>query len=115
MTTHSGIRIRVATPADADTVRLLVGEIAAHQNQSEHATTTVGRWRELLARDEVLVLLAERDGQAIGYVSAVRRLHLWNGQDVLAIDDLYVRDTARSLGICRALMIELARRNAPDN
>lgn len=114
VTGHFEPRIRAAAPADADTVRILVGEIAAHQNQSERITTTVARWRELLARDEVLVLLAERGGETLGYLSAVRRLHLWTGQDVLALDDLYVRSSFRSLGIGRALMMELARRNAPE-
>lgn len=90
MTPHqSGNRIREATPADADTVRSLVGEIAAHQNQPDQATTTVARWRELLSRDDVTVLLAERDGETLGFVSAVRRLHLWSGQDVLALDDWF--------------------------
>jgi membrane protein DedA with SNARE-associated domain/ribosomal protein S18 acetylase RimI-like enzyme len=112
VTTPPDVRVRAAGPADADTVRLLVGEMAAHQDQAEHVTSTAERWRELLARDEVTVLLAEHDGGPVGYVSAVRRLHLWSGDDVLALDDLYVRDHARDLGIGRALMHELARRNA---
>ena len=33
----------------------------------------------MLARPDVLVLVAERDGVPAGYVSAVRRLHLWLG------------------------------------
>ena len=114
MTTYSDTRIREATPADADIVQTLVGEIAAHQNQSEYVTTTVARWRELLSRDGVLVLLAERENETLGYVSVVRRLNLWSGQDVLALDDLYVRSHVRSLGIGRALMVELARRNAHE-
>lgn len=106
--------IRAAAPADADTVHRLVGEIAAYQHESAHVTSTAARWRELLSRPDVTVLLAEHDHQAVGYVSAVRRLHLWSGQDVLALDDLYVRADFRDLGIGRALMTELARRAAPD-
>lgn len=111
---HVSTHIRAAVPADADTVHCLVGEIAAHQNQSEHVTTTASQWREILARDDVTVLLAERDQEAVGYVSAVRRLHLWSGQDVIALDDLYVRPDSRDLGIGRALMIELARTTTPE-
>lgn len=114
MANHSDISIRAASPADAETVRTLVGEIAAHQDQAEHVTSTTARWRELLARDDVTVLLAERDDEAAGYVSAIRRLHLWSGQDILALDDLYVRAQFRDLGIGRALMVELSRRAAPD-
>lgn len=114
MTVHSDTRIRAATPADADIVHTLVGEIAAYQNQAEHVTTTAARWRELLARPDVTVLLAERGHRAVGYVSALRRLHLWSRQDILALDDLYVRADSRDLGIGQALMTELARRTAPE-
>lgn len=102
------LRIRVATPDDAETVRLLVGEIAAHQDQQQHVASTPDRWREMLARPEVTVLLAEASGRPVGYVSAVRRLHLWSGTDVIALDDLYVRESARNLGVGRILMAELA-------
>jgi hypothetical protein len=46
----------------------------------------------------VIVLLAERGGQAVGYVSALRQLHLWTGGDVLNLDDLYVRPGQRDGG-----------------
>lgn len=106
--------IRRAGPADADIVATMVHEIAAHQNEDEYVTVTVDRWRDLLGNDDVVVLLAERTGEAVGYVSAVRRLHLWSGWDVLALDDLYVRQRARDGGVGRALMIELARYALPE-
>jgi ribosomal protein S18 acetylase RimI-like enzyme len=43
-----------------------------------------------------------------GYVSAVRRLHLWLGRDILSLDDLFVRDGYRDAGVGRLLMTELA-------
>ncbi|MEV6287732.1 GNAT family N-acetyltransferase [Kribbella sp. NPDC051770] len=101
--------IRRAVPADAELVRTLIGEIADHQDEGQYVTVTAARWRELLADDAVTVLLAEQDGEPAGYVSAVRRLHLWSGGDVLALDDLYVRERHRSAGIGRLLMLELAR------
>jgi GNAT superfamily N-acetyltransferase len=72
------------------------------------------RWRELLGGDDVIVLIAERDGQAAGYVSALRRPHLWSGEDILALDDLYVREQHRDGGVGRALMLELARVALPQ-
>jgi ribosomal protein S18 acetylase RimI-like enzyme len=110
MTDIDNIRIRQASPDDAETVRRLVGEIAAHQNQQDHVASTPERWREMLGRFDVTVLLAELDQQPVGYVSAVRRLHLWSGQDVIALDDLYVRAEARNLGVGKILMSELARK-----
>ena len=106
--------IRRAAPADADEVAAMVREIAEHEDQSAHVHVDVERWRTLLARPDVVVLLAERDGRAVGYVSAVRQLHLWTGGDVLALDDLYVRPGARDAGIGRQLMGALAALAAPE-
>lgn len=87
----------------------LVREIAAHQHQSEHVTTDAARWRELLTRPEVTVLLAVMGNHPVGYVSAVRRLQLWSGGDVVALDDLYVRPHYRDHGVGLLLMKQLAR------
>jgi GNAT superfamily N-acetyltransferase len=106
--------IRRAVPADAGLVRTMVVELAAYQDEAEHVTITEQRWRDLLGRDDVIVLVAERGGEAAGYVSAVRRTHLWSGRDVLALDDLYVRESHRDGGIGRALMLELARLALPE-
>lgn len=108
---HSGITIREAAPEDCRTVEMLVREIAAHQGQSEHVTSDAATWRSLLTRPEVTVLLAEEGGHPLGYVSAARRLHLWSGRDVVALDDLYVRPSHRDRGVGRRLMDELARRS----
>ena len=106
--------IRRATPADADDVAAMVGEIAAHEDQTAHVHVDVDQWRRLLSRPDVVVLLAERGGAAVGYVSAVRQLHLWTGGDVLNLDDLYVRPGHRDGGVGRQLMTALAGLAAPD-
>ncbi|MEU8264719.1 GNAT family N-acetyltransferase [Micromonospora sp. NPDC048999] len=108
------VTIRPAVPADADTVDTLVREIAAHEGDSEHVTITLDGWRNLLGRDDVTVLLAERAGEPLGYVSALRRVHLWSGRDILALDDLWVRASARDAGVGRTLMLALARVAAED-
>ena len=105
--------IRRATPDDAP-VAAMVREIAAHEDQAAHVHVPDARWRTLLARPDVIVLLAERGGGAVGYVSAVRQLHLWTGGDVLALDDLYVRPGHRDAGVGRRLMAGLAALTAPE-
>lgn len=101
------VTIRLATAA-------MVAEIAAHEGQSAHVHVDEAQWRGLLARPEVTVLLASRQGSAVGYVSAVRQLHLWSGGDVLALDDLYVRPDHRDAGVGRLLMAGLAETALPD-
>jgi ribosomal protein S18 acetylase RimI-like enzyme len=110
----TAVPIRRATPDDAPDVAAMVREIAAHEDQAAHLHVSDDRWRTLLARPEVVVLLAERGGEAVGYVSAVRQLHLWTGGDVLALDDLYVRPGARDAGVGRQLMAALAALAAPE-
>jgi ribosomal protein S18 acetylase RimI-like enzyme len=114
MTTPAPDTIRRATPEDAETVRMLVVELADHQDEGKYVLSTPDSWREMLSRDEVIVLLAERDGVPAGYVSALRRLHLWTGGDVIALDDLYVRGQFRDGRLGQKLMVELAGYAAPE-
>jgi len=108
------VTIRRATPADAGTVHTLVLEIAAHEGDLEHVHVTAARWAEMLERDDVVVLLAVRGERAVGYTSAVRRLHLWTGGDLLAVDDVYVRPGERSAGVGRRLLTAMAAIAEPD-
>jgi ribosomal protein S18 acetylase RimI-like enzyme len=106
--------IRRAVPADAEIVRTMVGELAEHQDEGQYVTVTVEQWGDLLRDDDVIVLLAEQDGAAAGYVSAHSRPHLWSGEDILALDDLYVREKFRDDRLGRALMLAIARYALPQ-
>ncbi len=112
--TAAATTIRRATPADAATVAAMVREIAAHEDQTGHVHVPDAQWHGLLERAEVIVLLAERDGAAVGYVSAIRQLHLWTGGDVVNLDDLYVRPGHRDAGVGRRLMAALATVATPE-
>jgi ribosomal protein S18 acetylase RimI-like enzyme len=107
-TAASIVDVRRAGPEDAGTVLTMVREIAAYEGDATDVRSDLATWTAMLARPDVVVLVAERDGAPAGYVSAVRKLHLWLGTDVLALDDLYVRDGYRDAGIGRLLMRELA-------
>lgn len=110
----SEIRIRVAEPADAALVRTMAREIAAHQGSADDVTSNVKKWEAALTRPEVLILLAYDNDRPIGYVSTIRRLHVWSGTDVIALDDLYVRPDARGRGVGRVLMHAVAEVAAPE-
>jgi GNAT superfamily N-acetyltransferase len=105
----TAVQIRVATPADAEALHELMTELAHEDGGADQIRVTPDRWRALLGRDDVLVVLAEReDGRPLGYVSATRRLHLWFDQDIVAVDDVYVRPEARNDGVGRQLMTSFA-------
>ena len=103
------VQVRAAGPDDAAVVLTMVREIAAHEGNASDVAGNPQWWAAMLARPDVVVLLAERDGVPAGYGSAVRKLHLWLGRDIYALDDLYVRDGYRDAGVGRLLMHELAR------
>jgi hypothetical protein len=94
----TAITTRRATQADAEDVAAMVREVAADEDQAAHVHVDEAEWRRMLARPDVIVLLAERDDEAVGYVSAVPQLHLWTGGDVLNLDDLCVRPGHRDAG-----------------
>lgn len=102
------VSIQRAGTADAQTIMEMVREIASHEGQLQHLSVTTERWAQMLARPDVVVLIASRDGAPVGYVSSVRRIHLWSEKDILALDDLYVREAARDAGVGRRLMAALA-------
>ncbi|WP_327586757.1 GNAT family N-acetyltransferase [Nonomuraea sp. NBC_00507] len=98
------IEIRRATPDDAATVHDLIRGLAESQDQAWAVTVSVSDLKQLLTRPEVTYLIAEQDGQAIGYVSWLQRVSFWSGEDYLALDDLYVAGTERGRGVGEQLM-----------
>ncbi|MGA8045170.1 MAG: GNAT family N-acetyltransferase [Dermatophilaceae bacterium] len=107
-TTRPPLTIRRATPGDAATVHTLVLAIAELEGDLGHVRVTVEAWTILLGRPDVTVLLAERHGEVQGYVSATRRLHLWSGTELLAVDDVFVFEHARGEGVGERLLLAMA-------
>jgi ribosomal protein S18 acetylase RimI-like enzyme len=60
------------------------------------------RWRAQEIRPEDAVLVAERDGEVLGFCA------VWDGESVY-IDNLHVRAEARSSGVGRRLLAEATR------
>ena len=107
--------IRRAGPADADAVAPLFDAYRQFYQQPADPTLARAFITERLERDESVIFLAERDGQAVGFVqlyplfssTAPRPRRLW------LLNDLYVVPEARQGGVGRALMGR-ARRLAED-
>jgi ribosomal protein S18 acetylase RimI-like enzyme len=111
---YSTVTIRRASEEDADDVRTLLIELATHENSADAVHATVEDWRRMLADPSVVVLLAVTAGQPVGYVSGTRQLNLWQGRDIFAMDDLYVRPQVRDRGIGGQLMAALAQHVSPE-
>ena len=104
--------IRPAQPADAATIVAMMREFAEFENEPAETLQ--------LTPDDVLrdgfgdtpkfeVLLAELDGEVVGFCLFFQHYSAWEGRSGLYIEDLYVRHTARGHGLGRTLLAEVAR------
>ena len=108
-------RIRRAGVEDAAAVRTMLLELATHEDSVHAVQATVEDWRRMLGDPRVVVLIAYLDDQPVGYVSGIHQLNLWVGDELFAMDDLYVRAEARDRGIGGRLMAALAQHAAERN
>ena len=96
--------IHRATDADIARVAPLFDAYRSFYGQAPDPARADAFLRERLARGESALLLAERDGEALGFTqlyplfSSVRTARLW------LLNDLFVADSARRQGVARGLL-----------
>lgn len=103
--------VRQAGPGDVDAVAPLFDAYRQFYQQPSDPALARAFIAERLARSESVIFLAERDGQAVGFVqlyplfssTVARPRRLW------LLNDLFVLPSARGGGVARALM-DRARR-----
>jgi ribosomal protein S18 acetylase RimI-like enzyme len=103
--------VRQAGSGDVDAVAPLFDAYRQFYQQPSDPALARAFIAERLARAESVIFLAERDGQAVGFVqlyplfssTAARPRRLW------LLNDLFVSPSARGSGVARALM-DRARR-----
>ncbi len=104
------LRIRPATIQDAALLRTMIRELAEYERELEWVTIR----EEDLARDgfgenpRFRALIAEWDGQPAAYALFFNYFSTWVGRG-LFLEDLFVREKFRKLGIGTALLAEVAR------
>lgn len=107
-----GVRTRPASPGDIDLIIDFLRQKAAFDGASPEAVeATPDRLRRTLfdGAPSEEVLLAERDGRAIGFASFYRTYSSFLCRPCLWLDDLYVLPEERGTGAGTALMRHLAR------
>jgi GNAT superfamily N-acetyltransferase len=106
------VEIRPAVPADAATVVAMVRELAVFEREP---LTTVEASEADFQRDcfgphpRCEILIGEVDGAAQGFVLFFHNYSTWLGRAGVYVEDLYVRDAARGLGLGRQLLAAVAR------
>jgi GNAT superfamily N-acetyltransferase len=103
--------IRLADPADTDTVLSLIREKAENDGSSAMLDLDHGRLRSALSGPSpaVAALLAEQDGSAVGVAIFLRAFSTYLTRPALWLEDLFVRDTSRRQGVGSMLVAELCR------
>jgi GNAT superfamily N-acetyltransferase len=102
--------IRAAAISDVPLLLTFFRELAEYEGQPGAVVLN----EETLARDgfgaqpKFSSLIAEWDGQAIGYALLFRFYSTWKGSGIF-LEDLFVREAFRGRGIGRALLSQVAR------
>jgi ribosomal protein S18 acetylase RimI-like enzyme len=84
----------------------LIRQLAEHEGLSQYfELTSEALHQACFAQPRRMELIvAETEGKIVGYATCMPQFSPWMGRDYLFLDDLYVRDEARGLGIGSRLM-----------
>ena len=103
--------IRPARPDDCGTIAELIRELAVYERLEDQARATPEDLRRDLfgPRPFAEALIAEVDGEPVGFALFFHNYSTFRGQPGLYLEDLFVRPEARGRGIGRAFLAELAK------
>ena len=106
--------VRRATVDDADVLgRLLWDFNTEFETETDDADVLAVRFARLLALPEIVAVLAEDDGEAVGFALVSLRPAIWFDGPVAQLEELYVVPSLRSAGIGTEVLT-LSRRLARE-
>ena len=101
--------IRAVEPADVETLFGLILELASYEKLSDEVNGDAEVLsRSLFVERTAEALLAERDGEAVGYAIVCGTFSSFECKGGIWIEDIYVRPESRKSGIGRALFARVA-------
>ncbi len=102
--------IRAARADDSATIATLIRELAAYEQLEAQARAGAEDLRRHLFGDRPAaeVLLAEVDGQPVGFALFFPTFSTFRGQPGLYLEDIFVRPEHRGRGIGKALLAAIA-------
>jgi len=105
------LTIRPCLPDDAETLVLMIRELATYEHLEDFARATPEALRAHLfgPRPFAEALLAVIDGRPAGFALFFGTYSTFRGQPGLYLEDIYVREEQRGKGIGTALLAAVAR------
>ena len=104
------IAIRPAMPADVPVILRFVRELAVFEREPDAVRATEAMLAAALfgERPAAEAVLAETDGESVGFALFFHNFSTWEGRRGLYLEDLYVTPAARGQGAGAALLRHLA-------
>jgi GNAT superfamily N-acetyltransferase len=108
---NQDFEIRAATPADVPIILSLIRELAEYERAPDAVVATENGLREVLFGEQrsAEVLLAQENGEPVGFAVYFYNFSTWLGRPGLYLEDLFVRPNVRGKGYGRALLARLAQ------
>ena len=105
------LRIRAAAPGDAPLVVELIRALAQYEKLEHEAIATPTQLDAALfgTPPKAHALIAELDGEGIGFALYFFNFSTFLGKAGLYLEDLFVKPQVRGIGAGKALLVELAR------
>jgi GNAT superfamily N-acetyltransferase len=105
------LTLRAATPGDLATILMFIRALARYEKLEHQIVATEDLLREHLfgARPMAEVILAERNGEPVGFALFFANFSTFLGRPGLYLEDLYVHEHERGNGVGRRLLQHLAR------
>ena len=105
------LAIRPAAAADVPTIALLIRALSQYEKLEQEVTMTEDKLRASMfgPRPYAEAVLAEDDGQAVGFALFFHNYSTFLAQPGLYLEDLYVLDSQRGKGVGKALLAHLAK------
>ncbi len=106
---QSLLNIRPARPGEESLVLDLIRELAVYERLADAVEATPEVLAEALHGDDAVAecLLADWDGETVGFALFFRNFSTFVGRPGLYLEDLYVRPSHRGRGVGRSLLLTL--------